>query len=344
MRPLVVQLSNPDPKPTTNPYVVMLLDALAAHPGVEPRTFTWRRALLGRYDVFHAHWPEILVGGASPAKALARQALTALLLLRWRLTGTPLVRTVHNLDLPEGIPRRAAALLRAVERRTAVRIVLTPTTPVPPGAAVELAPHGDYRRWFARHPVPAPVPGRLAYVGLVRRYKRVDVLLDAFRATPGALTLEVAGRPSTPELEAQVRALAARDERVSLTLRHLEDAELVRVVGEAELVVLPYASMHNSGTVLAALSLGRPVLVPASAATAALRAEVGADWLFPIDGPLTPEVLQRTLAAVRRRPAGSAPDLRGRDWSDTAQRHLAAYSRAVDARDSRSAGARPYSP
>jgi beta-1,4-mannosyltransferase len=76
---LVVQQSFPRPRPTTNPYLVMLRDAVAAVPGVEVRTFTWRGALLDRYDVFHVHWPEILVSGHSPLKALVRQGLTVLL-------------------------------------------------------------------------------------------------------------------------------------------------------------------------------------------------------------------------------------------------------------------------
>ena len=49
-RPIRVLQSFPAPRPTTNPYIVMLARSLAATPGLAVRTFTWRTALAGRYD------------------------------------------------------------------------------------------------------------------------------------------------------------------------------------------------------------------------------------------------------------------------------------------------------
>ena len=136
---LVVLQSFPTPRPTTNPYVVQLARSLAALPDVSVLTFTWRRALTGSYDVFHAHWPEVLVSGQSPLKKLVRQALFVLFLLRLRLSRTPLVRTRHNLELPEGISRRERALLRWAERWTTLEVLINESTPTdgrPPVATV----------------------------------------------------------------------------------------------------------------------------------------------------------------------------------------------------------------
>jgi glycosyltransferase involved in cell wall biosynthesis len=324
-RPFVVQQSFPDPRPTTNPYLVMLRRALAEQPGVQVQTFTWRRALLGRYDVFHVHWPEILVDGRTPARKLVRQLLTAALLARLRLQGIPLVRTRHNLELPSGIGRRERALLQLVERATTGVVVLNADTPRD-GRPTALVPHGHYRDWYSRFPRPEPVPGRLAFVGLVRRYKGVETLLDVFSRLPDpALTLRVAGQPSSDELAAVVSAAAAADPRVSTHLAFLDEAELVTEVGAAELVVLPYREMHNSGGALTALSLDRPVLVPDNAVTRALAAEVGPGWVVTYPGELTTDDVVRALAEVRARPAGGRPDLSARDWDRTGAEHVAAY-------------------
>ena len=59
-----------------------------------------------------------------------------------------------------------------------------------------------------------------------------------------------------------VEAHCARDPRITAVLRYVTDAELVDEVGRAELVILPYHEMHNSGAILVAMSLGRPVLAP----------------------------------------------------------------------------------
>jgi beta-1,4-mannosyltransferase len=336
---IVVQQSFPDPRPTTNPYIVMLRDALAATPGLEVRTFSWKRALLGRYDVFHAHWPEILVAGQSPLKALVRQGLTAVLLLKLRLTRTPIVRTVHNLHLPEGISRRERALLRWFDRWTALRIRLNPTTPFAADAAYETILHGDYREWFGRYPRPGRERGRLGYFGLIRRYKGVEQLLEVFAQTPGDdLRLTVAGKPSSDELAATVRELADLDPRVRVQLAFLQDAELADVVGRSELIVLPYRDMHNSGGVLTALSLDRPVLVPDNETTAALADEVGQQWVQRY-AELTPEVLRDAVA--RAAGVDGHPDLSARSWSDTGPQHEAAYRRAISlVRRGRTAGQR----
>ena len=336
MRELVVQQSFPDPRPTTNPYLIMLRDAVAAQRGVEVRTFTWRRALLGRYDVFHVHWPEILVSGHSPLKKAVRQVLTLALVVKLRLTRTPIVRTAHNVEIPDGISRRERALLRLIDRSTTLRIRLNPLTPVPEGSAVETIEHGHYRDWFARYPKLPATPGRLAYVGLVRRYKGVDALIAAFRSAfrppppePRA-TLTVSGKPSSDELAGQLREAALGDDRIALHFAFLSDEELVAAVTEAELIVLPYREMHNSGGALSSLSLDRPVLVPDNDVNRMLAAEVGKLWVQRYQPPLTAADLERALAAVGERDPDARPDLRRRGWGETGRRHVDAYRRAIE--------------
>lgn len=326
-----VQQSFPVPRPTTNPYLVMLAESIDSLPGVTVRNFSWRGALLGHYDVFHVHWPEILVAGHSPVKALVRQGLTVALLAKLGLTRTPIVRTLHNLELPSGISRRERVLLRLFERRTALWIRLNPETPVQDDRRYALIPHGHYRDWFARYPAAEPTPGRVAYFGLIRRYKGVDALVDAFRDLPGDATLRVAGRPSTPELADDLRRRAAGDERIDLTLRFLDDRELVETVSSASLVVLPYTEMHNSGGALTTLSLNRPVLLPANPVNERLSAEVGAGWVYQYSGELTAEVLAATLRAVEERGPVDPPRLDDRDWHDAGLQHHSAYLAAAAA-------------
>jgi beta-1,4-mannosyltransferase len=167
----VVLQSFPRPRPTTNPYLIMLGRALDALPDAHLRTFSRRTALLGRYDVFHVHWPETLVTGRTPLRKLARQAFFVALLLRLRLTRTPLVRTLHNLELPQGISRREVALLRWAERWTSLWIRINESTELSRDAAFETILHGHYRDWFAARPRRPVIPGRLTFFGLIRRYK-----------------------------------------------------------------------------------------------------------------------------------------------------------------------------
>lgn len=321
-----------EPGPRTNPYITQLRDSLAAADDVEPVCFTWREALTGRYDVFHAHWPESLIERRGRLSTFGRRVLYGVFLTRLRMRGVPVVRTVHNVDPPQGISRWDARMLAETERLTRVRIVLNPFTPVPPGAATVLIEHGHYRDWFARYPRSTAVPGRFAFFGKIRRYKNVDGLLRAFAGMPdtdASSTLHVAGAPSSRELEDALRALASPDPRITLRFGHIDDAELVREVGEAGIVVLPYPEMHNSGSVLAALSLDRPVLVPDNEFNRALAAEVGDDWVLRFDGDLAPEHLRWAAGRIDALAPATSPDLSRRDWTDAGRRHAEAYREAL---------------
>lgn len=322
--------SFPGPRPHTNPYTALLTSSLADEPEIALRHFSWRAALLGSYDVFHAHWPENRVRASTPVKSAVVQLLYAVLLLKLTATRTAVVRTVHNVERPQGLSRRERLLLRLTERITTLYLTLNPTTPLPPGRPYEVVLHGHYRDWYAGFPQPAAVPGRVSFIGLVRRYKAVDALVRAFRDLdrPEA-SLVVAGRPSTAELARALGDEASDDPRVQLRLQQHPDDQFVQVVRESQLVVLPYRDMHNSAGVLTALSLDRPVLVPRNEVNERLAAEVGRSWVRMYDGELTAADLDRALADT---PVAGRPDLDARDWSRCGPAHLAAYRRAVTLR------------
>lgn len=320
-------------RPTTNPYIVMLRDGLRAQPDLDALDFSFRRAIAGRYDVFHVHWPEILLEGRTTTRKLVRQLLLVAFLGRLSLARTAVVRTRHNLERPSGLHWHEHRLLDWLDLLTRVTVVLNPATPAIRASESVLIEHGHYRDWFAGHPRSPAVRGGLAYAGLIRRYKGLENLIAAFVQTAGlpsaaTWTLRVGGKPSTPELATLVRDLSAQDPRIHLRLAYLEDAELVELVTSAELVVLPYRFMHNSGSVLAALSLDRPVLVPDNEVNRRLAEEVGPGWVHTFTGDLEPADL---LAAVQAVGEGRSegPHLERRSWQSTGRQHASAYRRAA---------------
>jgi glycosyltransferase involved in cell wall biosynthesis len=339
MTPVRVLTSNREPRSTTNPYITMLTAALRRTPGLEVVTFSYPAALFGRYSVVHLHWPETIVGlgGRRLGGRVVRIALATLFLVRLTLARTAVVRTVHNVGAPADADRLQRVLLRWFDRLTTHRIVLNERTEC--AGPTTTIPHGHYRDWYTgpRDPM---VPGRLQYVGLVRRYKGVEGLVEAFRSVADdSLTLDIAGAASSSELVVTVSALAYDDPRISLRFDYLSDDELVAAVTAAELVVLPYRFMHNSGTVLAALSLDRPVLVPDTPVNADLAAEVGPGWIHTFTGDLTAEAIEAALAAARE-PRAASPDLSAREWDDAGQAHLDVYRAAVRRGPARSSGDR----
>nr|WP_225224954.1 glycosyltransferase [Cellulomonas sp. JH27-2] len=250
-------------------------------------------------------------------------------MLRARWTGRRVVRTLHNAEPHERHGIVVRATLRLVDRTTTGWIRLNDHTPVPTHGFVVTIPHGTYADWYADTPRPARRPGRLAYVGLVRPYKGVDDLIAAFAQLDlPDVSLHVSGRPVDAEYGRAIARLAGADPRVVVDLRHVPDGAMAREIGEATLVVLPYREMHNSGAALLALSLGRPVLVPANAVTDDLAHEVGEQWVQRFAGTFDARALNRALGAVEG--LDGSPDLSARSWEAIADQHVVAFARAVD--------------
>ncbi|WP_454860201.1 glycosyltransferase [Promicromonospora soli] len=318
----------PAPNGTTQ-YVDHMIGG--APPEVQILTFSWFRAIFGAYDVLHVHWPEFLVRQRTRAGRFVKQVLAYTLLLRLELTERPVVRTAHNIAPHESGDRLERRFLDALDRRTALWIRLNPTTPLPAGVRSVTIPHGHYRSVFPPDPRTTPEHGRLIQFGLVRRYKGIERLLEVFGAIDDpAMRLTIAGKSQDAALAAHIAAVAAADDRVEARLEFVSDEVLAHEVRSAELVVLPYTQMHNSGAALLALSLDRPVLVPRSAATDALAREVGEGWVIMFDGELQRGDLLRAMAVARLTlERGTRPHLADRDWELVGRRHAEAYRKVV---------------
>ncbi|NAZ81537.1 hypothetical protein GTR02_06865 [Kineococcus sp. R8] len=255
-----------------------------------------RRRRAGRGWV-QLQWPEWCLGGGRAAAATGLLRLLGLCLVA-RLLGHRLLLTVHNVRGH----RREHVLLETLMWRVLGRLAthvhcftaagaaevaaLLPSTRRATGVVI---PHGDYG------PVLGPVPSRAAaraelgltgagrvllVFGKLQAYKGITALLTAFASVPGAdVRLLVRGAPADEATAALLREAAARDPRIDLEARYLSQAELTTAVAAADLVVLPYARVTNSGSALLALSVGRAVLLPRTPVFEELQGRCGPRWV-----------------------------------------------------------------
>jgi glycosyltransferase involved in cell wall biosynthesis len=240
------------------------------------------------------------------------------------LPDRPLVLTAHDLLPREARPsqvRGQRRLYRAVDavitHSAAGRRALTETIGVDP-AKVHIVHHGafDYlTKVEAQAPLPAPLAGVelpvVLFFGLLRPYKGLEVLLEAWRGIGGA-ELWIVGRPRV-SLE---RLEAAAPEGVRFLPRFVQDSELAAYFRRADVVVLPYARTERfdfSGVLATALAFGRPIVASDIGGFSEV-ADVGGAELVPPDDP----------AALRAALAGLLGDPERRD-------RLAAGARAAAA-------------
>ncbi|MFV0373220.1 glycosyltransferase [Microbacterium sp.] len=295
--------------------------------GVEIRFFTWRAALFGRYDLFHLHWPEGLTSGGGSVKGQVTYALTRLLNARLRVTRTPVVRTLHNLRPHDAdITPRLRRVLDAFDSRTRMEIHLVPEADRGSGPPSMMIPHGSYVEPFAQYERAPSIPGRVLFFGLIRPYKGVEALLDAFEQSPVDCELRIVGSPRDTALQERIVSAARADPRISYTFGFVSDADLVREVTSAQTVVLPYRELHSSGAALVALSLQRAIVIPDGSTARSLQEEAGTEWVRIFSPPFDEAALAQ--AASSHQPSG-APDLSARTWARVRDAHHRAYRRAL---------------
>jgi beta-1,4-mannosyltransferase len=326
-RPLVVLESFGPPHGRNNPYFPLLVASFS--PSVDVRFFSWRQALVGSFEVFHLHWPEVVMHGRTRTRSAVRSLLFVALLLRLKLQRKALVRTLHNLAPHEPVPWWKERIVALADRLTTVWITLSDRTPTPGSAPRVVAPHGHYRDWFSNVVPVDSTPGRLLFFGRIRRYKGLGQLLESFRDLDDpTLSLHVVGKSDDEELARQLAAAAHRDDRLVVTDEFVTDDVLAREIGWCEVAILPFVEMTNSGSLLLALSLDRPVLVPRLPTTEELADEVGPGWVMLYDGVLDEATLRAGVEAVRNAARPERPDLSGRSWSLIGGLHERAFGLA----------------
>ena len=320
------------PDARTNPYLSQLFQATSDE-GVEAVGWSFRTALLHRYDILHVHWPEFLVAKQTWSKRLLARMLFVAVIARLRLTSTPVVRTVHNAQPHEDIGDLDRHLLSFLDALVVAEIHMTETSRSDRRVPTVLIRHGDYRDWYRRYPADVAVRGRFGCVGSMRPYKGLERILEVFpQVQAPEVSLLIRGHSSSRDYVEGLARAAAADSRITFEAGFLDDAELVRSVTSCEIIVLPYRRVLNSGVALLALSLDRPVLAPSAPSVLELQRELGEDWILLFEGDLEASHLEGALQRSRRRDPKSMVDLSARTWKSIGQQHAAVYRDTIQGR------------
>ncbi|MGZ5419368.1 MAG: glycosyltransferase family 4 protein [Solirubrobacterales bacterium] len=206
---------------------------------------------------------------------------------------------------------------------------------------IEVIPHGalDY---LTRQPDEQPLPPELAAVegpvilafGIIRPYKGTDVLLHAFREVEGA-ELWIAGKPMT-EME-PLRELARQAPgKVRIFDRFVPDTELPALIRRADLLVLPYRTVEQSGVLYTGLAFGKPMVLSAVGGFPEVAAHGAARLVPPGDEAELAAVLSELVASPedRRRLADAARKAASThySWAQIGERHVELYRRLLERR------------
>ena len=309
---------------------------------VDERFYRWAPGAPGSRVRFAAklaqHVPDMLRyrRAAAAADVVHFQWLTVQPLDVHLLPGVhPLVLTAHDVLPREPRPGQLAAQRRLYERVDAVVVHSRAGAGRlhalgVPDERVHVIPHGAFTHLAALDD--GPLPAELAaaegpvvlFFGLLRPFKGLDVLLEAWRGIEGA-ELWIVGMPRMDL--AALRAQAPPG--VRFVPRFVADAEVAALFRRADVAVLPYRKADQSGVLFTALAFGTPFV----ASDVGGFGEVAATGAGEVVAPGDPAALHAALAALladpdrRTRMAAAAHEAAqtAYSWDAAARRTLALY-------------------
>ena len=210
-----------------------------------------------------------------------------------------------------------------------------------PAERVRVIPHGAFD-YLTRLPEEKPLPPELEGAegpvvlsfGLLRPYKGLENLLEAFGEVPGA-ELWIVGNPRM-SVEPLHELAALTGARVRFITRFVEDAEIPAIFRAADLVVLPYLDAEHSGVLYTGLAFGKPLVLsavggfPEVAETGAARLVEPGDTaaLAAALRELTGDAAAREELAAAAREAAAGPY----SWDEAARLTLDLYRELLEAR------------
>lgn len=268
-----------------------------------------------------------------------------------RRRGLRLVATAHDVQslAARQQERAGRALYRQVDRVIVHnRASREEVSGLVPGLPAEVIPHGNYlhdlgtpiERQAARRLLDLPVEGPIAlFFGQLKRAKGLDLLLEGMARVVSdepSVRLVVAGRAWKDDPERYRRLISTLGLSAHVDLRHgyVPDALVPAYFAAADLVVLPYRRVYQSGVLLLAMSHRRAVLVADLPAMLETVEDGISGFTFRHDDPgdlasrvqsLLPDTNRLESVAVR----GYEQVRRDNDWSDIGRLTLAAYRRAL---------------
>jgi glycosyltransferase involved in cell wall biosynthesis len=196
---------------------------------------------------------------------------------------------------------------------------------------VHVIPHGVLDHLAQGPAAPPPLQSErpvVLFFGLLREYKGIDVLLEAWRGIEDA-ELWIVGMPRM-----DISALrASAPSNVRFDPRFIDDSELRAYFRRADLLVLPYREADQSGVLFTALAFAKPLLLSdvggfAEIALTGAARTVPAGEVAALHGALV-ELLGDPAALALMATRASETAAGEYSWEDIGRRTLALYEQLL---------------
>ncbi len=275
-----------------NPRVSNKLEAVFYAPRLSYRLAVSR---IKGFRMLHIHW---LYTFSLPAKIPFSKQIayvnTITFLYFARLMGYRIVWTVHNVLPNEEVTSDDLKVRKKLSKMSSAKIVHSVgtidrmSTLGIDTSNYTVIPHGNYTKSYenvtkkpeARKELNIPQGAKvILFFGLIKSYKNIPALLKAFdniTKKNSGLKLIIAGKSSDTNLNNLLdEARTKYGNSIHIYNQYIESNQVQRFFNAADAVVFPFRDITTSGSVLLALTFGKPIIAPRVGALNDLPKNVG---------------------------------------------------------------------
>ncbi len=260
-----------------------LYNALTNEYGERVKIVEWSplRMFFSKYDIFHLHWPDNILGSRFRAIIVMKILLLTVALKIVRCKGSKVIWTSHNIKSHYTVPENLQKLFwnqflkhidgilapsKNIKKELLKLHPITQKIPIKTiyfGGWDGVVPNDVDINEARSHIGVAKNEFLIIWIGMIRRYKGLDKLINSFSQVKGSdMKLLIAGMIFDPGYEEEINHISEKDERIMLKSGFVPNDELQYYYNAANLAVFPFRHVTNSGSVRLALHFNCPVLVP----------------------------------------------------------------------------------
>lgn len=299
---------------------------------------------LWKPDVMHFHWLHPYLLRHSWLGSVLRSTRFLLEVLLLKLRGTRIAWTIHNLSNHDGHHAGLERFFTTIFAQM-VDVQIAHSCEAASLAAREfhisedrilVTPHPGYCGYYPDTISKDEARNRFGYaredvvflfLGRIQLYKGIFDLLDAFTLMPANCRLLIAGSPADDKTEMRIKEVVTRDSRIQFHSGHVSHEEIQWFYHAADWVVFPFRKILTSGSVMLAMSFGKPLILPEGLT---LRETVGVGeslWFQPGDiSSLGQKMLQSALQSLTKTRSNSYTIAKSLTWRKMAEQLISEYN------------------
>ena len=118
---------------------------------------------------------------------------------------------------------------------------------------------------------------------------------------------------------------AEGNDKINLCLDFIPDDEVPLYFSAADMTILPYTNILNSGVLLLSLSFDTPVIAPAVGAVKDLHDNLGDKWILPYNNKLTSHILNQEIHTLVNSSRDLNCPLQEYNWDNIAKETVSFY-------------------